>query len=72
MISLQKISILALCLSPAMTIQAADAPTNEDLHYVRALAAPHLSPDGGSVLLHKTDSARQKIVKFISENFTGQ
>lgn len=56
MISLWKISILALCLGPAITIQAADAPTNEDLRHVRSLSAPQLSPDGGRILLQITDA----------------
>lgn len=56
MISLQKISILALCLARAMTVQAAEAPTNEDLRHVRSLSAPQLSPDGTRILLQIRDA----------------
>lgn len=51
------LSAVLPCIAPAASL-ADDAhfPSNEDLRHVRAMAQPHLSPDGRSVLIQVTDS----------------
>lgn len=50
--------LAALCLIsiPVVSLAQDRFPANEDLRHVRAISAPHLSPDGRSVLIEVSDT----------------